>query len=78
MSVVGKIISVSDLNVKILLSDSNIRIKDILFYKDEQNVKHRFEIVEMNSNIALAIPFESVNGIKKGIDLSLEERRITN
>lgn len=75
---VGKIISVSDLNIKILLNDNGIEIKDILYYEDEENVRHRFEIVEMDSNVALAIPFESVHGVKKGVDLYLAERGITN
>ena len=66
---VGKIIGVSDLNIKVLLNTDTIKIKDILCYKDEKDVMHRFEVVEIDSNIALAIPFESVNGIKKGIDL---------
>jgi len=68
---VGKIIGVSDLNVKILLETDAIKIKDILFYKDEKDEMHRFEVVEIDSNIAMAIPFESVNGVKKGIDLEL-------
>lgn len=70
---VGKIIGVSDLNVKILLETDAIKIKDILCYKDEKGKMHRFEVVEIDSNIALAIPFESVNGVKKGIDLELIE-----
>lgn len=68
---VGKIIGVSDLNVKVLLKTDAIKIKDILYYKDENNLIHRFEVVEIDSNIALAIPFESVNGVRKGIDLEL-------
>ena len=70
-SSVGKIISISDLNIKILLESEDVEIKDILYYEDEQKNTHRFEIVEMNSNLALAIPFESVKGVKKGIDLYL-------
>lgn len=70
---VGKIIGVSDLNVKILLETDAIKIKDILCYKDEKGETHRFEVVEIDSNIALAIPFESVNGVKKGINLELIE-----
>lgn len=72
-SSVGKIISISDLNIKILLSSNDVEIKDILYYEDEEKNLHRFEIVEMDSNIALAIPFESVNGVKKGIDLYLSD-----
>ena len=72
-NIVGKIIGVSDLNVKILLGADNIKINDILYYEDEKKNIHRFEIVEIDSNIALAIPFDSVNGVKKGIDLGLLE-----
>ena len=72
-NIVGKIIGVSDLNVKILLGADNIKINDILYYEDEKKNIHRFEVVEIDSNIALAIPFDSVNGVKKGIDLSLLE-----
>ena len=72
-NIVGKIIGVSDLNVKILLGADNIKINDILYYEDEKKNIHRFEIVEIDSNIALATPFDSVNGVKKGIDLGLLE-----
>lgn len=70
---VGKIVSVSDLNVKVLLSNNDVEIKDILYYQDENKYTHRFEVVEMDYNMALAIPFESVNGVRKGIDLYRQE-----
>ena len=35
-SSVGKIISISDLNIKILLSSNDVEIKDILYYEDEE------------------------------------------
>lgn len=70
---VGKIVSVSDLNVKVLLSNNDVEIKDILYYQDENKFTHRFEVVEMDYNMALAIPFESVNGVRKGIDLYRQE-----
>ena len=68
---VGKIIGVSDLNVKILLGNEPIKISDILCYKDDDNNLHRFEVVEIDSNIARAIPFENVQGVKKGIELEV-------
>lgn len=70
---VAKIIAISDLNVKILLLDSNVKIKDILYFIDKDGNKNRFEIVEVDYNTAHAIPFESVKGLKKGIELYLEE-----
>lgn len=77
-NIVGKIISVSDLNIKVLLNGNNIKIKDILYYEDEIEKLHRFEVIEMDSDIAIAVPFESVHGVKKGIDVYLADRRITN
>ena len=68
---IGKIIGVSDLNVKVLLNEGNIKIKDILYYDDENDFRHRFEVIEITSSIAMAVPFETVQGVKKGIDLYL-------
>lgn len=68
---IGKIIGVSDLNIKVLLNSNDVEIKDILYYQDEEEKLHRFEVAEIDANIAMAIPFESVNGVKKGIDLHL-------
>jgi F-type H+-transporting ATPase subunit beta len=75
---IGKIIGVSDLNIKVLLSNDKIKIKDVLYYEDEEKVIHRFEVTEIDEDIAQAVPFESVQGVKKGIDLFLLERRFTN
>lgn len=69
-NIVGKIISVSDLNVKVLLLSDELKINDILFCKDGDK-ERKFEIVEIEDNIALTIPFDSVNGLKKGLDLQL-------
>lgn len=65
---VGKIIAISQLNVQVLLSDSSVKIKDIL--KTQINNKnYRFEVAEINNGIATTIPFYSVNGLSKGIEL---------
>lgn len=66
---VGKIISISDLNVKVLLnSNSDIKIGDILYFTSH-NVETLFEVVEINEIIATTIPFENVIGLRKGIEL---------
>lgn len=70
---VGKIISISSLNVKVILYGTSIKLKDILYFVDDQNIKHSFEVEEINKNIALTVPFETVNGLSKGIDLYLQE-----
>jgi F-type H+/Na+-transporting ATPase subunit beta len=69
---VGKIISISELNVQVLLSNKTIKNNDILFI-DINGMRHRFEINEVHGNIAFAIPFDSVIGLKKGMELENEE-----
>ena len=69
---VGKIIAISDLNVKVLLFDTKVQLKDILCYTDENGKKHQFEVIQIDENIATTIPFGNVRGLKKGLDLMLE------
>ena len=72
MAPIGKIISISDLNIKVLLVDDSVRINDILSL--EVNGQERlFEVVEINELIATTIPFESVIGLKKGMELYKRE-----
>ncbi len=67
---VGSIISVSDLNVKILLDKpEDILIGDVL-ETEHENRKYSFEIVEITENIAKAIPFDNVMFLKKGVPVS--------
>lgn len=68
MEKVGRIIGISDLNVKVILLDDEVKIGDILSCKLDKKL-YRFEVVEIDSNIATTIPFESVIGLKKGIEL---------
>lgn len=72
MMKVGKIISVSELNVSILMGDEKVKYRDVLYVlnKDE---RIDFEVKEINGNIVSAIPFTSVHGLKKGMDVYFEE-----
>ena len=70
--IVGVIVSISDLNVKVLLETKDIKINDIL-YTNLNGEERSFEVVEINDMIATTIPFESVIGLKKGIQLSKKE-----
>ena len=72
MNLIGKIISISELSIKILLINQDIKIRDIL--KCEYNKKtYKFEVIEISENIASLLPFERINGLKKGLDVYLEE-----
>lgn len=66
---IGKIISISDLNVKILLNeDVKVSIKDILKVTVNDTL-YKFEVVSILENVAFAIPFDSVIGLKRGLDV---------
>ena len=65
---VGKIITVSELNVQILINDQKIKYRDIL-YTENKGKRIEFEVVEEDGNVVSAIPFQSVVGLKKGLDV---------
>ena len=66
---IGKIISISELNVKIFLyEDKKVKIKDILQATLDDST-YRFEVTSADDNIITAIPFDSVIGLKKGIEV---------
>ena len=66
---IGKIISISDLNVEIFTSDKSIKIRDILSV-EVNGVLKRFEVVELKNSIVYAIPFDNVIGLKRGMEVS--------
>ncbi len=55
-----------------MLYTQEVEIRDILRCEFEGQT-YRFEVVEIDSNIAVSVPFKSVNGLKKGLDVDLEE-----
>lgn len=74
MKSVGRIIGISELDVKILVAEDSVKIKDILVYEDKETKKeYKFEVVQIVGNVAHSTPFDSVKGLKKGFEVSLEE-----
>lgn len=66
---VGTIIAISDLSIKALLTNpQDISIGDILV-TNYNNFVYKFEVVEINGYVAKLVSFESVIGLKKGIEL---------
>jgi len=66
--VVGKIISIFDISVEVILNEeSNIKIGDILKTNDNQN--YSFEVVSVNNVSATCISLNSTRGLKKGIEV---------
>lgn len=65
---VGKIISVSGLKVEVLLSAKGIRHKDILYCTCSDR-EYRFEVAELAGSLAIAVPFDNVRGLRRGISV---------
>ena len=63
----GRIISISDLNVKMLVNNPSEVVIGDLFAINYRNKIQKFEVVEINGNIVKTIPLDSVNYLKKGI-----------
>lgn len=61
---VGKIISIFEISVEVVVSDNTIKIGDVLEAKD--NPKYRFEVIEITNTTALCISLNSTRGLKKG------------
>ena len=66
--VVGKVISIFDISIEVVLSDTNISIGDILRVKQENN-DYYFEVVEINNVSATCISLDSTRGLRKGTDI---------
>lgn len=69
---IGKIISLSELNIGILKYDVDVNINDIL-YLEENGTRYKFEVSKIDGNVVYAIPFYSVIGLRKGMEVALEE-----
>lgn len=64
---VGKIISIFDISIEVVLSSNEVKIGDIL--ELEGNSKYRFEVVEISNTSATCISLDSTRGLKKGANV---------
>ena len=62
--VVGKIISILDISVEVVLNSNDVKVGDILEVDGDAN--YRFEVVEITNTSAVCISLESTRGLKKG------------
>lgn len=65
--IVGKIISIFDISVEVILSDSSIKIGDILVLENDN--KYSFEVVNINNISATCISLGTTRGLKKGANV---------
>lgn len=61
---IGKIITINDISVEIILSSNDIKIGDILEVEDSS--RYVFEVVEINNISATCISLYSTRGLQKG------------
>ena len=61
---VGKIISIFEISIEVVVNDNSLKIGDILEVKG--NSKYRFEVIEVTNTTALCISLNSTRGLKKG------------
>lgn len=62
---IGKVIAISELNVRVLVEEGKIHIKDVLC-AELRGKRVAFEVAEEDGNVVSAIPLHSVIGLKKG------------
>ena len=73
----GIVVAVSDLSVEVLLNHpEEVAIGDILAANYNGQLA-RFEVAEIDGNIAKTIPFDSVNFLKKGVRLEKSLERLS-
>lgn len=69
---IGKIVSVSNLKIEIFLENDQIKLRDLV-YTDFKDKRYYFEIAEIDGSLASAIAFDLINGLKRGLDIYLQE-----
>lgn len=62
---IGKVIAISELNVRVLVEEGKIHIRDVLC-TEIRGKRVAFEVAEEDGNMVSAIPLHSVVGLKKG------------
>lgn len=69
---IGKLISISNMRVEILLNDSKLKLRDVVYVRCKEK-ECCFEIAAISGNIATAIPFENVIGLSRGLEVYKKE-----
>jgi F-type H+-transporting ATPase subunit beta len=69
---IGKIMTISNMSVSILLSVNKVAVRDIVWV-NSQNGEVLFEVANVYGSIANAIPLGPIYGLQKGLDVYLRE-----
>lgn len=74
---IGKIVAVSELNVQVLvMPGKKVEIRDVL-YVDYNGKRYTFEAVEADRSIFHGLPFQSVSGLRKGLEVWKAEKGLS-
>ncbi|MFR5600868.1 MAG: hypothetical protein ACLTKI_00225 [Lachnospiraceae bacterium] len=68
----GKIIAISDLLVEVLLSGEPVKKRDLL-YALHEGKRYEFEVQDIHGNTAQLVPFTSVKGLCRGVEVEKSE-----
>ena len=71
---VGKIISIYDISIEVVLNDVKIKVGDIL---SDESGEYSFEVVEITNTIARCISLGSNRGLQKGVNVKKVSDGIT-
>lgn len=66
---VGKVISIFDISIEVVLNSHDVKVGDIL--QVEGDSKYQFEVVEISNTSATCISLATTRGLKKGANLEL-------
>ncbi|MCC8162259.1 MAG: F0F1 ATP synthase subunit beta [Lachnospiraceae bacterium] len=65
---IGRVVSVSDLNVEVALMNGQAKNRDILYAVQDGN-RFLMEVSEVSGSLAMCLPLRSVIGMKKGLEV---------
>ncbi|MCD8077293.1 MAG: F0F1 ATP synthase subunit beta, partial [Lachnospiraceae bacterium] len=74
--VTGRIISVSDLNVSVLLTGKKVRNREILTTRKGEK-EYQLEVFEVEGSTAFCIPLSNVSGLTRGLDVYTTGQALT-
>lgn len=73
---VGKIVAISNMRVEILLDECKLKQRDIVYTVMNEKI-YRFEVSHIQGMLATAIPFDHVKGLRKGLEVELQEEGLS-
>ena len=73
---VGTLVEIHSLHVKVFLTDYNVKVRDILVANHDGQT-YRFEVQDIDGSIASAISLQKNDGLKRGINVDLENEGIS-